>query len=72
MEVIRDYSMGFYERISGLRVKSVFMLVRICENCNELLIIGTDCFSCKLKANINKNKSVVIYADTFEVKEWRN
>ncbi len=24
------------------------------------------------KANINKNKSVVLYVDTFEVKEWRN
>lgn len=27
----------------------------------------------KIKANMNKNKSVVVlYADTFEVKEWRN
>ncbi len=29
-----------------------------------------DYFKKQRKANINKNKSVVIYADTFEVKEW--
>lgn len=62
-----------YETMSGSGV------VRMCDengflpSFNARKIVISNKVNTKIrKANINKKKSVVIYADTFEVKEWRN